>query len=424
MSYEWFISLRYLKAKRKQTFISLITVISVLGVAIGVTALIVVLAVMTGAQKDIKNKIVGANPHIVITAYGEMGKEAAARAVEMAMSQEGVISARPYIYNQVILTSDEKVAGAVIRGVDPDQESSNMDLAQFMVEGSIERIGQGHVMETVEPNEFGEEMNVRRAGIVLGNELARLLGVHGDSPVTVLSPMGKLTPGGMVPTSKEFFVAGIFRAGMYEFDSGLAMISIQEAQQLLNMRDYVSGVEVKVEDVYNAPYIADRIRDKAGLTFAVRDWQEMNKNLFYALALEKTVIGLILILIIFVAAFNIVSTLIMVVLEKTKDIAILKAMGASRGSIMKIFFLEGLTIGATGIVMGLVGGVTLCELLKRYQFIQLPQDVYNLDRLPVSMELPDVAAICAAALLVTVMAAIYPAWSASRVDPAEAIRYE
>jgi len=424
MSYEWFIGLRYLKAKRKQTFISLITVISVLGVAIGVTALIVVLAVMTGAQEDIKRKIVGANPHIVMTAYGDMGPQAAAKAMELANSVEGVISAKPYIFNQVIVTSSEKVAGAVIRGVDQAQDTSTMDLGGFMLEGSLANLGDEYAMEIVEPDEFGETMKVRRAGIVLGKELAGLLGVHGESPVTVLSPMGKLTPGGMTPTSREFYVAGIFRAGMYEFDSGLALISLKEAQRLLNMDQNVSGVEVKVDDVYNAPKIADLIRQKSGLTFAVRDWQEMNKNLFYALALEKTVIGLILILIIFVAAFNIVSTLIMVVLEKTKDIAILKAMGASRGSIMKIFFLEGLTIGGAGIAMGMVGGVALCQLLKSYQFIKLPQDVYNLDKLPVSMEAGDVAMVCAAALAVTVLAALYPAWSASRVDPAEAIRYE
>ncbi|MDH4185341.1 MAG: lipoprotein-releasing ABC transporter permease subunit [Nitrospinota bacterium] len=424
MSYEWFISLRYLKAKRKQTFVSLITVISVMGVAIGVTALIVVLAVMTGAQEDIKRKIVGANPHIIISGYGDMGPEATKKAVEMALSTPGVVSASPYIFSQVIITSAEKVAGAVIRGVETGQSLGTADLGQFITKGSLTDLDEQSARESVEPDEFGEVRKVRRAGIVLGKELAEQLRVHMDSPVTVLSPSGKLSPAGMTPISTEFFVAGIFRAGMYEFDNGLALISLKQAQGLFNMADRVSGVELKLTDVYDAPQVSAALREKAGLTFSVRDWQEMNKNLFFALALEKTVIGLILILIIFVAAFNIVSTLIMVVLEKTKDIAILKALGASRGSIMKIFFLEGLTIGATGIFLGLIGGVGMCWLLKRYQFVQLPQDVYNLDKLPVSMEAPDVAMVCLVAMFITVLAAIYPAWSASRVDPAEALRYE
>ncbi len=211
---------------------------------------------------------------------------------------------------------------------------------------------------------------------------------------------------------------------MYEYDSSLALISIRQAQALFKMGDAVSGVEVKVEDVYRAPEIAEQIQLKLGFSHTVRDWQRMNRNLFFALALEKTVIGLILILIIFVAAFNIISTMIMVTLEKNKDIAILKTMGAARLSIMKIFFYEGLTIGLVGTVLGVFGGVVLCELLDRYQFIKLPSDVYNLETLPVSMQLTDVAIVSAVALVITVLAALYPAWSASRVDPAESLRYE
>jgi len=424
MSYEWFISLRYLKAKRKQTFISLITIISVFGVAIGVTALIVVLAVMTGAQDDIKEKIVGANSHILVTARSaSLGKSDVTKVVETAMSIKDVKSASAFIFNQVIATSSEKVAGVALRGIDVSSPGRTADIKKFMEEGELEFLQDRYTKSTIEPDDFGTRVEVKRSGIILGRELAVNLRVRVGDPVTIVSAMGRMTPSGMVPISREYYVVGLFHTGMYEYDSALALVSLGQAQSLFKMGGKVTGVEIRVKDIYLAPQIADSIRGKLGFEFKVRDWQQLNRNLFFALALEKTVIGLILVLIIFVAAFNIVSTLIMVVLEKSKDIAILKAMGASSRSVMKIFFLEGFTIGALGIIIGDIGGVILCEILDRYHFIKLPTDVYNLDTLPVSMRIEDIALISLAALVITVLAALYPAWSASRIDPAESLRY-
>ncbi len=424
MSYEWFISLRYLKAKRKQTFISLITFISVGGVAIGVMALIVVLAVMTGAQEDIKDKIIGANSHIIITGSSAFNQDRKNEVVEAAMAEDDVVAVSAFVFNQVIITSDTKVAGVVVRGVESKASIASTDLGQYMLLGKFDNIKKAYDRVTIEPDDFGTSVEVRRAGIILGNELAFNLRVIMGDPVTIVSPMGKMTPAGMTPISREFYVAGIFRSGMYEYDSSLALISLTQAQSLFRMGDKVTGVEVKVTDVYEASRIARSIEQRLGFSYNVRDWQEMNKNLFFALKLEKTVIGLILVLIIFVAAFNIISTLIMVVLEKTRDIAVLKALGASRKSVMKIFFLEGLIIGVIGIILGDIGGVILCELLDRYEFIKLPGDVYNIDTLPVSMKISDIVMISATALVVTILAALYPAWSASKVDPAESLRYE
>ncbi len=424
MSYEWFISLRYLKAKRKQTFISLITWISIGGVAIGVCALIVVLAVMTGAQEDLKGKILGANSHILITRMGGGGFTEPDNVVNIAKKRNGVIAASPFIYKQVMLSSASNVTGVVLRGIEVDPVAKSTDLASYMIEGMLEHLQEKYARVLVAPDDLGVPVEQRRAGIVVGKELAGQLRVGMGDPLTVVSPVGNTTPGGMVPVSREYYISGIFSSGMYEYDASLALISLTQAQSLFKMGDKVTGVEVKIEDVYRSGEVSDVIREQLSYPFIVRDWRELNRNLFFALKLEKVALGVILALIVCVAAFNIVSTLIMVVMEKTKDIAILKAMGASPKSIMRIFFLEGMIIGCSGTALGVAGGVALGQLLKRYQFIKLPEDVYNLTTLPVLMQFSDVAIVSALALLVTVLATIYPAWSASRLDPAETLRYE
>lgn len=414
MSYELFIGLRYLKAKRKQTFVSLITLISIAGVMVGVTALIVVIAVMNGFKEDLRDKILGVTSHVVISRFdGNISKylEVIARVKEVS----GVNAATPFIYTQVMISSRKAISGAVLRGIEPKTASKVINLPKNLRAGSLEELEAEHKTEGMRAT----------PGIILGNELAKNIGASRGEPVTVISPLGRLTPLGRVPRSQTFRVAGIFDSGMYEYDSTIAYVSLWAAQRFLGIGDRVTGVEVRVDDIYEADRVARAIGEALdGYPYWSRDWMRMNKNLFSALKLEKIVMFIILTLIILVAAFNIVGTLIMVVIEKTRDIAILKSMGATRRSIMKIFMIEGAVIGLVGTLLGLLGGYTLCTLLATYKFIELPSDVYYISTLPVQMNPLDVALIALAAIVITLAASVYPAWQASRFDPAEAIRYE
>jgi lipoprotein-releasing system permease protein len=409
MGFELFISLRYLAAKRKQTFISIITLISIAGVAVGVMALIVVLAVMSGFEEDLKGRILGVTSDVVVTRYSGPVSDwpGLAKRVERV---PGVIAASPFIYSQALLSRGETATGVVIRGIDPDSAKRVISLGLNMKEGSLTGLKQAGP--------------IGMPGILLGRVLARNIGAWVGDPVDIVSPFGQMTPMGRVPKARRFQVVGIFESGMFEYDSSLAYVSLGAAQQFLGLGDQVSGLELKVGNIYKAGEIAADVQKSLGLPFMTQDWMGMNRNLFSALKLEKVVMFIILTLIVLVAAFNIVSTLIMIVMEKNKDIGILKSMGATRRSIMKIFVLEGLIIGAVGTVVGLLGGLGLCGLLARYQFVKLPADVYYISRLPVLMEPLDVAIICAAAVAISLAATVYPAWQASRLDPAEAIRYE
>ncbi len=414
MSYELFIGLRYLKAKRKQTFVSLITLISIAGVMIGVTALIVVIAVMNGFKEDLRDKILGVTSHVVISRFdGNISKYQEVRAKVGEVS--GVNAATPFIYTQVMISSRKAISGAVLRGIEPKTASKVINLPKNMRAGSLEELEAENKPEGMRST----------PGIILGNELARNIGALRGDPVTVISPLGRLTPLGRVPRSQTFRVAGIFDSGMYEYDSTIAYVSLWAAQRFLGIGDRVTGIEVRVDDIYAADRVARAIgKALDGYPYWSRDWMRMNKNLFSALKLEKIVMFIILTLIILVAAFNIVGTLIMVVIEKTRDIAILKSMGATRRSIMKIFMIEGAVIGLVGTLLGLLGGYTICKLLATYKFIELPSDVYYISTLPVQMNPLDVALIALAAIVITLAASVYPAWQASRFDPAEAIRYE
>ena len=414
MSYELFIGLRYLKAKRKQTFVSLITLISIAGVMVGVTALIVVIAVMNGFKEDLRDKILGVTSHVVISRFdGNISKYQEVRAKVGEVS--GVNAATPFIYTQVMISSRKAISGAVLRGIEPKTASKVINLPKNMRAGSLEELEAENKPEGIRST----------PGIILGNELARNIGALRGDPVTVISPLGRLTPLGRVPRSQTFRVAGIFDSGMYEYDSTIAYVSLWAAQRFLGIGDRVTGIEVRVDDIYAADRVARAIgKALDGYPYWSRDWMRMNKNLFSALKLEKIVMFIILTLIILVAAFNIVGTLIMVVIEKTRDIAILKSMGATRRSIMKIFMIEGAVIGLVGTLLGLLGGYTICTLLATYKFIELPSDVYYISTLPVQMNPLDVALIALAAIVITLAASVYPAWQASRFDPAEAIRYE
>jgi len=417
MRYEWFIGLRYLKAKRKQTFISIITVISIAGVTLGVMALIVVLAVMNGFEKNLKEKILGTYAHIIVLKAGQEGLDHYEEAAKKVDAVKGVVSAAPFILSQVMLSSASNVSGVVLKGIDPNLVGKVTDLASNLKAGSLQDLQKGRD-------------NV--AGIILGVELAKHLGVSMNDTLQVISPLGNMTPMGMMPKMRRFAVVGIFQSGMYEYDNSLAYISIPVAQKFFDMGDRVTGIEIKTGDIYRVKEIAKEIRRSLGFPFWTKDWMEMNRNLFSALRLEKIAMFIILVLIVLVAAFNIISTLIMVVMEKNKDIAILKSMGASSRGIMRIFLIEGLVIGVVGTFLGAVLGLLAAFNLEKitdfvehlFGFKILSSDVYYIDKLPSQVNPLDVTLILVTAISISLVATIYPSWRASKLDPAEALRYE
>ncbi len=417
MRYEWFVGLRYLKAKRKQTFISIITIISIIGVMVGVMTLIVVLAVMSGFQKTLKEKILGTQAHLILLKADQEGMDQYEEAMRKVLEVKGVVSAAPFIFNQVMLSSATNVSGGVIKGIDPDQEGKVTELARNMRSGNLQDLKKGV-----------DDL----PGIILGAELARILGVSRDDAIQVISPLGTMTPMGVMPKMKRFRVKGIFYSGMYEFDSTFSYISIESAQKFFNMDARVTGIEIKTNDIYQVKRIGKEIRQRLGFPFWTKDWMEMNRNLFSALKLEKIIMFIILVLIVLVAAFNIISTLIMVVMEKNKDIAILKAMGATSKGILKIFVIEGGVIGVIGTALGTGVGLLMAFNLDRlieflenlFGFKILSPEIYYIEKFPSQINPMDVGLIILTAILISLLATLYPSWKASKLDPAEALRYE
>jgi lipoprotein-releasing system permease protein len=411
MAFEYFIGRRYLRAKQKQAFVSLITILSIAGVMVGVMALIVVIAVMNGFDNDLKTRILGGQSHIVLmhhasafTEYRQIMKE-----VEKI---KGVEAATPYIITQGMLRSKAAAVGAVIRGIDPQTA--------------------GRVMKTLEDVPLTDssaklpspQAAAEVPGIVLGKELARNLGVIEGDMIHLISPRGMLSPIGHVPAMKQFKVTGFFVSGMYDYDQTFAFIDLKDAQKMLRMDDSVTGIDIRVKDIYKAKDIAEKIVLRLGFPYWARDWMQMNKNLFRALKIERLVMAIILILIVLVAAFNIASSLIMLVMGKTRDIAILKAMGATTKSIRKIFVFSGMVIGSIGTLLGLGLGLVLCLLLKNYDIYELTGDIYYYTTtLPVKIEISWVIGIVSAAMVICFLATIYPARQAAKLDPVEAIRY-
>jgi lipoprotein-releasing system permease protein len=420
MSYELFVSIRHLKVKKSQKFIALNTWISIGGVALGVMALIVVIAVMTGFGKDLRDKILGTNSHIVVTNINRVGMTGYGEIIEKIQSIDGVEAASPFIMNQVMLTFGDSVSGVIVRGVDPKIEAEVSDLGKYIIRGELSFL-----------DEALSRQNSRaraRSGIILGKELARKMGVVLEDVVSVISPTSRMTPVGLIPKMKLFRVVGIFESGMYEYDSNLSFISIK----FFSMKDKVTGIEVRVKEIDEANVVARAIQETLGFPYFARDWMRMNRNLFSALRMEKIVMFVILILIILVAAFNIVSTLFMVVMEKTKEIAILKSMGATSKSIMKVFTLQGLIIGLTGTFLGCIGGFTIVPNINEivgvieslFGVTAFPSDIYYLDKLPSEIQYMDSILIVIFSIAICFLASLYPAWRAAKLNPVDGLRYE
>jgi lipoprotein-releasing system permease protein len=398
METELFISWRYLITKRKEKLISLISIISILGIAIGVMALIVVIAVMTGFDKDLRDKIVGNYSHITITSYKTIDTNEYNNIIGKIAYNSHIKGFSPYVQGQTLVRQANKFFAVGLRGIDPDTETKVTNIKKYLVAGDINSLDQGSV--------------------IIGKELALYLGLGLNSNLVIYSPFGK-------DKEHNLKVGGIFNSGMYEYDLNLAFTNLKIAQEILGLNNQITAIAIKLDDLYLADKVKNELEGVLGFDYSLKTWTEANQNFFAALKLEKLTMFIILTLIILVASFNIISTLVVMVVEKTKDIGILKAIGMSSRAIRKIFTYEGLTIGFLGILLGTIGGFVLCALLKKYQFIKLPQDIYYIDRLPVAIEFwPDIALIIFSAMVITLISTIYPASKAARLKPVEALRYE
>ncbi len=413
---EIFIGIRHLLSKRNSSFVSVTTLISILGIGLGVMALIVVVGVMTGFEKELRRKILGMQSHVVVSSHGNEGILKWRELSKKINDEEEVRSSSPFIYGQVMFSSRGRVMGAVVKGISINK-SSKKDFAEFMSLSTL--------------NKIRDLKKQNKRGIILGSELASKLVVEPGDTVKMISPIGKVTPMGLIPRANDFVVAGIFKSGFYQYDAGLSFISLQGAQDFFGLGNYVSGLHVRVSDIFLSEKISKRIKNRIGAKYEVRSWQTMNQNLFSALKTEKTTMTILLMLVVIVAAFNIAGSLVMVVMEKGKDIAILKSMGATKSFILRLFFFQGAFIGFIGTMLGIFLGLLLgwnlhlveSFLENFFGFEILPASIYHIDRLPIEMQFFEVITISLLSILVSLVATVYPAWRASSIDPIDELRF-
>lgn len=413
MPFEIFIGLRYLRAKRRNSFISFISLISIVGIALGVAALIIVLSVMNGFQTEIRGRILGVASHIEITGLNNALHDWPL-ALQAAQRDKRVVAAAPYVTAQGLLSTGGTVRGVMVRGIDPAQEAKVVSIGDKMLTGAL------------------TDLHAGEWGMVLGVQLARQLGVGRGDKVTLITPQGQITPAGMLPRLKQFTVVGVFKVDMFEYDASLAMIQQRDAQTLFRLGDSVSGVRLKLQDLLAAPAVKQALVQQLPPSMYIADWTEQHANYFRAVQIEKRMMFIILTLIVAVAAFNLVSTLVMTVTDKQADIAILRTLGASPRSIMAIFMVQGTLSGVIGTLAGVASGVlvalNLGEIVSSAEHALgvkiLSSEVYLIDRLPSDVVAGDVLTITLISLLLALLATLYPSWRASRTQPAEALRYE
>ena len=409
LPFEVYVAFRYLLARRKQAFISLISLVSALGIAVGVTALIIALALMTGLQQELRDRIVGSSAHVYVYRIAEGGINDYQSEIQKLEEFPGVIGAAPAMLGKALVTTGRAEAFITFKGIDPILEETVTEVGRAVTYGSL------------------ESLSVERSGgvdgVVLGEDLAVQLGAFVGDEITLVTPQGRLSPMGIIPRQMRLRVVGIFNLGLYEFDTSYGFVSLNVARRLLR-RNQADFIQLRVDDIYKAPEIRDLITEKLGVGYLVQDWSRMNRALFSALWLEKMAISITIGLIVMVAALNIIASLILLVMEKNRDIAILKTMGAGSRSIMGIFMLQGTVIGLLGTSVGAITGYATSWLLDRYELIRLEAEVYQVSSLPFVIEPLALFLVVASAVVVCFLATIYPARQASRLDPAQALRYQ
>jgi lipoprotein-releasing system permease protein len=406
MSYEYFVAKRYLTAKRKQAFISVITFISILGITIGVMALIIAIALITGFQGDVQDKILGSTSHVIIRDYSEDGLQDYDQLISQVRGVEGVMNASPVVLDTVLITGVLKSQGAMLRGVDFEIERESSPWLQDLSMGEL------------------PDPEAKRDGILLGRDLSFTIGATLGDKVTVLTSSSRLSPMGLLPKMRQFVVTGIFYTGLYDFDSATALVSLRAAQRAFNLNDSINLIQVRISNIFRAPETAEQIKVLLPPQAYAITWMELNRALFSALRLEKQLMFLTITLIVFVAALNIIATLILMVMEKTRDIGILKAMGTTSRSIRRIFFLQGAMIGIIGTTVGTALGLIWCWLANTFELIKVPQEIYVIAFVPFRIKPLDLLMIIGVTLLICFLSTLFPSHRASKVDPVEALKYE